>query len=373
MNEILATTIAPDSICLITNDGNTQVLTGDSHKNYDAIREALKTGDKVEAVRLIDLTAEMAARYAPVGDRIKIEHGVLALDERAVGGVIADRILTMLDEGFDIAPMCKFVENLYDNPSKRAVTELYGFLEASTLPITEDGHFLAYKMVRSDFKSHHDGKTDNSVGKVVSMPRNAVNENANETCSDGLHFCSQGYLNSYASSGVTLIVKINPKDVVSIPTDYNNAKGRACEYLVTGVFNVKPTTEHTFGSSVADENMEKTGVTAESVDEQLEGGIPVGELNVFAATGTKADPVDDIAKGTYRDVATGRPIVLSGGVSVQKDGAFNNGDVVFKRDACDQIDITMDELLELISNQMIDVIENSNGHDLVVWNDSYCQ
>ena len=117
--------------------------------------------------------------------------------------------------------------------------------------------------------------------------------------------------------------------------------------------------------------MEKTGVKAESVDEQLEGGIPVGELNVFAATGAKADPVDDIAKGLTADMVTGRPIVLSGGVSVQKDGAFNNGDVVFKRDACDQIDITMDELLELISNQMIDVIENSNGHDLVVWNDSY--
>jgi hypothetical protein len=28
------------------------------------------------------------------------------------------------------------------------------------------------------------------------------------------------------------MIKINPKDVVSIPTDYDNAKGRCCEYVV---------------------------------------------------------------------------------------------------------------------------------------------
>jgi hypothetical protein len=51
-----------------------------------------------------------------------------------------------------------------------------------------------------------------------------------------LHFCSQDYLphfgNGYDSRVV--IVKINPADVVSIPSDYNNAKGRACRYEVVG-------------------------------------------------------------------------------------------------------------------------------------------
>ena len=31
-----------------------------------------------------------------------------------------------------------------------------------------------------------------------------------------------------------MIVKISPADVVSIPSDYNNAKGRACKYEVIG-------------------------------------------------------------------------------------------------------------------------------------------
>ena len=36
-----------------------------------------------------------------------------------------------------------------------------------------------------------------------------------------------------------MIVKINPRDVVSIPTDYNNSKGRACRYEVIGELGVK--------------------------------------------------------------------------------------------------------------------------------------
>jgi hypothetical protein len=77
---------------------------------------------------------------------------------------------------------------------------------------------------------------DNSVGKIVEMERNEVDDNKDQTCSTGLHFCSQDYLphfgNGYDSRVV--ILKINPADVVSIPSDYNNAKGRACRYEVVG-------------------------------------------------------------------------------------------------------------------------------------------
>jgi hypothetical protein len=34
-----------------------------------------------------------------------------------------------------------------------------------------------------------------------------------------------------------MILKINPKDVVSIPADYNNTKGRCCRYEVVAEYN----------------------------------------------------------------------------------------------------------------------------------------
>jgi hypothetical protein len=129
------------------------------------------------------------------------------------------------------------MENLYANPSKRAVTELYGFLEKNNLPITPDGYFLAYKKVRKDFLDVHSGTMDNSPGTIVEMERNKVDDNKDQTCSTGLHFCGMSYLSHFGGER-TVIVKINPADVVSIPSDYNDAKGRACRYEVIGEMGV---------------------------------------------------------------------------------------------------------------------------------------
>jgi len=141
-------------------------------------------------------------------------------------------------DGLPHEPLLNFFKNLMDNPSKRAVDELYDFLEAGELPITEDGHFLAFKNVRSNYKDIHSGTFDNSVGKVCEMPRNGVDEDKDRTCSAGLHFCSIKYLPSFTDSdgGKTMIVKINPKDVVAIPADYNNTKGRTCRYEVVAEY-----------------------------------------------------------------------------------------------------------------------------------------
>jgi hypothetical protein len=147
----------------------------------------------------------------------------------------------MLQDGFPVEPLVAFMENLMTNPSKRAVDELYGFLEKNSLPITPDGHFLAYKKVRQNYFDCHTGKMDNSVGKVVEMERNEVDDNKDQTCSAGLHFCSQEYLPHFGGGDSrVVIVKINPRDVVSIPVDYNNAKGRACRYEVIGEVGANP-------------------------------------------------------------------------------------------------------------------------------------
>jgi hypothetical protein len=46
-------------------------------------------------------------------------------------------------------------------------------------------------------------------------------------------------LNSFGGERI-VILKINPRDVVSIPTDYNNSKGRACRYEIIGELGVDP-------------------------------------------------------------------------------------------------------------------------------------
>jgi hypothetical protein len=137
----------------------------------------------------------------------------------------------MLNAGLSIDPMVRFIEKLMSNPSKRAVDELFSFMEACNLPVTPDGDFLAYKRVRANYLDCHSQTMDNSVGQVLEMPRNSVDEDKNNTCSYGLHFCSYDYLKHFSGERI-VVLKINPADVVAIPADYNNSKGRTCRYEV---------------------------------------------------------------------------------------------------------------------------------------------
>jgi hypothetical protein len=108
--------------------------------------------------------------------------------------------------------------------------------------------------VREDFKDIHSGTFDNSVGAICEMERNTVDDNKEQTCSAGLHFCSQEYLPNFGSGrgDHVMILKINPRDVVSIPVDYNNSKGRCCRYEVIGEVGVNPEDAVEFTAPVQD-------------------------------------------------------------------------------------------------------------------------
>ncbi len=136
----------------------------------------------------------------------------------------------------ELNPILNFVENLMLNSSHSSVAELYDFLDACNLPITSDGYFLAYKKVRFDYKDIYSGTFDNSVGMAPRMERWQVDDNRHQTCSVGLHCCSYDYLEHYGSttkdSHRVVVVKVNPRDVVSVPSDYNNQKMRVSSYKV---------------------------------------------------------------------------------------------------------------------------------------------
>jgi len=217
-----------------------------SHIAYDRVKEAIRTEDW-DTVKKIINPEKVVLEYG--AGRVAVQGEKLFWDGKEMHNALTVRMLQMLRDEFPIAPLVQFMENLMENPSYRAVNELYGFLENNTLPITPDGHFLAYKRVRDDYLDVHSGTFDNSVGKVVEMTRNEVNDDKNQTCSAGLHFCSQDYLNHFGGSRIMLL-KINPRDVVSIPTDYNNSKGRCCRYEVIGELGVDP--EDAFTAPVQD-------------------------------------------------------------------------------------------------------------------------
>jgi hypothetical protein len=225
--------IFADSDTLSLNIDGQPYAVDASHKNWEAILEALRAGQFNSIPGLINEAKALQEFVGFANIEVNADYGTISYAGQQLHNTIVDHIFRLREEGFNINPMLCFLDNLMDNPSKRAVDELYGFLQAGGLPITEDGCFIAYKRVRDDYKSVHDGKTDNSIGTVLEMPRNLVDEDSNRTCSHGLHFCSHAYLKHFSGNKV-VILKVNPRDVVSIPADYNDTKGRACRYEVIG-------------------------------------------------------------------------------------------------------------------------------------------
>ena len=209
-----------------------------AHKNYDEIVKAMKAGNDDKVIELINIAEQIsrALKAQHNTDNITIKDSEVLFRGEPIHNTLTTRIINMIDEGFDVSHMILFLENLMQNPSYRAVNELYTFLEAGSIPITENGTFLSYKKISSDYKDIYTGTFNNSIGSVCKMDRNKVNEDSSQTCSHGLHVCSYDYLPSFGSASENRVVvcSINPRDVVSIPNDYNNTKMRVCEYVVVG-------------------------------------------------------------------------------------------------------------------------------------------
>jgi hypothetical protein len=228
-----------------TNGSITLYLNGEcmtvatDHPNYNKVIDALKTGETDGLETLINV-AKAVVQYA--SGQIRVENGVVFYGSFELHNTLTNRILRMMNEGFKFDHMIKFLENLLQNPSNRAVNETYTFLENYGLPITDDGCFLAYKAVRNDYKDIYSGTIDNSIGATPSMPRNMVDEVYERDCSTGLHVGALDYVVQYGhfvkgavvSEGGNrlLLVKVNPKDVVSVPLYAGHPKMRVSQYTV---------------------------------------------------------------------------------------------------------------------------------------------
>jgi len=205
-----------------------------THEKYDQFVEAIKLGDSDVFVKAFDTTAKLNTWGE---GHFVVKDGVLMYKDNEVHKVVADRIIEMVKEGFDHQPMLRFVERLYMNPSFRAITELYNFLQHKFLPIDPDGYFLAYKAVTKDFKDKYTSSVDNSIGQKPEMARYKVNDDCDQGCSNGYHVGAHAYASGFCSGDdVMIICKVDPADVVSIPKDSNQKKLRCCKYEVVGLY-----------------------------------------------------------------------------------------------------------------------------------------
>jgi len=226
-----------DGVTLLYDDRD-PVMIISSAENYAAVMDAVKS-NRFDDPCLYPSKGDLVKKASEKSQsKFKVEHGYVFIDGERLPDILSEKLIEFAENGISTKPLENFWKNLRMNPSKNSQEDLFTFLEKGTYPITSDGCFVAHKRVNKDFKDIYTRTIDNSPGTVVQVPRNLVDPDRHNTCSDGLHVANHEYAaHHYGTGGITtedkmVLVKINPRDVVAVPTDYNNQKMRVCEYLV---------------------------------------------------------------------------------------------------------------------------------------------
>lgn len=218
-----------------------------NHPHYSRLINCLKSNNVEHFEALYDVGAAIE-NYCQ--GAVSISGDRLMWDGNPMPELFTERVMDLRSSGSDFSPMMNFLDNLSDNPSDKSIVELFDFMQHKELPLTPDGHFLAYKAVRSDFRDKYSGNYDNSVGSVVEVFRGEVNPDRDTHCGSGLHVGAIDYVLSYGSGlrkddggNVTrndggdqvVVCKVNPRDVVSVPGDVRFQKLRTCRYEVVSI------------------------------------------------------------------------------------------------------------------------------------------
>ena len=214
--------ILDDSI--VVNYGGKPHLIASDDGRYKEVLECIREGKLENLPNIVDIEKRFS------GEGIELKDGLFVANGEQLPVELQDRIIKFKDAKLPYTSLIKFWGNLKKNPSYNARQMLFKFLEHNGICLTSDGCFIAYRGVTEDFKDKHTGKFDNRPGSVCEMPRNEVDDNPNNTCSNGLHVACFEYAKGFGPKLVE--VKVNPVDVVCVPTDYDGTKMRTCKFEV---------------------------------------------------------------------------------------------------------------------------------------------
>lgn len=223
-----------------------------NHKNWEQIVAGIVADDE-SVVRLFDASEAVATRFERLTDRVSVKNGKVYFDGDVINNAVTEQILKFLEADEDFMPLVNFLDKVSTNPEPHSREQLYNWVAARpSITITDDGDLVAYKGLFSEedekgtlYRSSHSGtaivngelfenqQIPQRIGDTVEMPRSSVEHNPYQGCSTGLHAGTFDYSRSYGDSHVK--VAINPRDVVSVPTEHNEAKIRVCRYVVIDI------------------------------------------------------------------------------------------------------------------------------------------
>jgi hypothetical protein len=229
-----------NTIVIYTNNTRYTFKRSDNEDLFLRVRELYTVGN-YEAIASLQLSVtEINLRYGD-SELYVTPEGLATINGKQLPSSLTKVLIALFKENAPVLPLIKFWEKLNQNPSYRAVNRLFDFIQTHQITLLPDGDLLLYRVVKTTetpgvFIDIYSGTMRQGIGDIVNIDRNLCDDNDEVTCSRGLHVCSFSYThyygNAHSGNDVVVNVSVNPKDVVSIPFDYNNAKLRVCSFTI---------------------------------------------------------------------------------------------------------------------------------------------
>lgn len=239
-------------------DSDTPIYMADSrHPRWQDILNGLEAGDPA-VWDLFDVGVGMVNKLRSITERVSWDGSNVLWDGDPVHSVIAKQIARALETGEqNYEALAKFWEKLEGNPDAHSKEQAYSWLATHDFKITADGDLVAYKGVHKTDDGYRSsssgtafvngfkrtGQIPQALGDEVTMPRSSVTHDPGLGCHTGLHVGDWTYASNFATA--TVEVHVNPRDIVSVPTDCGARKMRVCRYRL-----VREVTEEYQGTPV---------------------------------------------------------------------------------------------------------------------------
>lgn len=237
-------------------EGDVRII-NDVHPNFDKVYEQVfvsQTMTESDILGLFDMAREVSRRFEALSERVTVSGGTVYFDGDPVHNALTEQVKRFMDEGLDFSALVHFFEKVMTNPNVHSQEQLFEWLSRHRFALTPTGDFIAYKGVATKGEDgvfysissgtaisdgvQVTGQIPQAINSTVEMPRSKVQFDPSVGCSYGLHAGTWSYASSFAR-GAVLTVIIDPRDVVSVPSDCDAQKLRVCRYRVSSVTPVE--------------------------------------------------------------------------------------------------------------------------------------
>lgn len=269
----------------VFSGGEVYTAQSESHPNWATILQKVLAGDE-SVVDDFDTARVLQRYFEPVSERVSVANGRLYFDGDEVHEALSRQAVRAYESGETekFSRLVLFLENVMNNPSEHSREQLYEWLLRKDFGIDAEGRIVGYKSVYTvsgteggvfrptrngpgivDGVEVTNGYLEQRVGSVVEMARSQVVHDPSVGCSVGLHVSNYDYAEGF--SGDTILrVAVNPRDVVSVPTECDWDKMRVSRYVVV---EATPKSEYTYNAEEVfyGEDYEACDECGEDVDE----------------------------------------------------------------------------------------------------------